>query len=382
MATQPRDSELTAAFNDFNRLSSALESSYRDLESRITALTGELAEARRERFVELEIRARMGSRLEQMLTLLPGAVLVVDGEGVVREINAGAVSLLGLPLIDQPVDEIMSRLSREAVSGSGEFETRDGGRVSINRRALEAQAGEIILLTDVTEAARLREWLERKHRLSTLGEAAALLAHQVRTPLSAALLYTNRLANPDLDPVQRAEVAAKVVGRLRHLESQVADMLAYARGGGGSFVTCDVNGLLENVAQNLASKLNDTARLTVSTFVTDTRIRANPEALIGALVNLAANALEAAGDNAEVVISASRSGERIHLRVSDNGPGVPVHARDQIFEPFYTTRSHGTGLGLAVVRSVARAHDGEVYLEETAKGASFLMDLPAYREVQ
>ena len=61
---------------------------------------------------------------------------------------------------------------------------------------------------------------------------------------------------------------------------------------------------------------------------------------------------------------------------------MPVHARDQIFEPFYTTRSHGTGLGLAVVRSVARAHDGEVYLEETAKGASFLMDLPAYREVQ
>ena len=380
MATQPRDAELTAAFHDFNRLSSALESSYRDLEGRVAALTGELAEARRERIVELEARSRLASRLEQMLALLPGGILVTGRDGIVHESNPGAHALVGGPLIGENVAVVLGRLSPDAVAGSGEFETASGLRVSVSRRALEAEPGEIILITDVSEAARLRTWLERQQRLSTLGEAAALLAHQVRTPLSAALLYTNRLANPDLLPAERAEVARKVVGRLRHLEGQVADMLAYARGGGGSFVSCDVNGLLENVAQNLASKLEDGARLTLRTYVTDARVRANPEALIGALVNLAANGLEAAGSGARVVIEASRADERIHLRVTDNGPGVPDGLRDQIFEPFYTTRSHGTGLGLAVVRSVARAHGGEAVLEHSTTGASFLIDLPAYRE--
>ncbi len=380
MASQPRDAELTAAFHDFNRLSSALESSYRDLEGRVAALTGELAQARRERFEELEARARLASRLEQMLALLPGAVLVVDAAGIVREANRGADALLGQPLIATPVTDVLGRLCREAVAGSGEFETATGLRIGISRRPLEAEPGEIILITDVTEAVRLRTWLEREKRLSTLGEAAALLAHQIRTPLSAALLYTNRLANPEIAPTERAEVARKVVGRLRHLEGQVADMLAYARGGGGSFVPCDVNGLLENVAQNLASKLEHGAKLTVRTFVTATKVRANPEALIGALVNLAANGLEAAGTGAEVVIEASRVAERIHLRVRDNGPGVAEALRDQIFEPFYTTRSHGTGLGLAVVRSVARAHGGEAVLERSESGASFLIDLPANPE--
>ena len=380
MATQPREAELTAAFHDFNRLSSALESSYRDLETRVAALTGELAQARRERFLELEARARLASRLEQMLALLPGGVLVVDGAGIVREANAGAAALLGEPLLGASAAAVLGRLSVDAVAGCGEFETTSGLRASVSRRPLEAEPGEIILITDVTDAARLRTWLERKQRLSTLGEAAALLAHQVRTPLSAALLYTNRLANPDLQPDERAEVARKVVGRLRHLEGQVADMLAYARGG-GSLVPCDVNGALENVAQHLASKLENGARLTVRTNVTDTKVRANPEALIGALVNLAANGLEAAGSGAEVVIEASRVGERIHLRVTDNGPGVPAALREQIFEPFYTTRSHGTGLGLAVVRSVARAHGGDVVLEDTTAGASFLVDLPAHREM-
>ena len=380
MASQPRDAELTAAFHDFNRLSSALESSYRDLESRVAQLTGELAQARRERFLELEARSRLASRLEQMLALLPGGVLVVDGDSRVREANPAAQEMLGVPLVGETLTSVLARLGHGAVCGIGEFETAAGRRVGVSRRPLEAEPGEILLLTDVTDAARLRAWLEREQRLSTMGEAAALLAHQIRTPLSAALLYTNRLANPDITAAERAEVAAKVVGRLRHLEGQVADMLAYARGGGGSFVPCDVNGLLENVAQNLASKLVHGTRLTVRTHVTRERVRANPEALIGALVNLAVNGLEAGGNDADVVIDVQRHGERIHFRVRDNGPGVPAAVRDLIFEPFYTTRSHGTGLGLAVVKGVAHAHDGVVTLEDTPSGASFLIDLPAYRE--
>ena len=378
MATQPRAHELTAAFHDFNRLSSSLESSYRDLEARVATLVAELAEVRRERYQELETRARRAARLEQLLALLPGGVLVTDAAGCVTEANRAAVSLFGTEPVGLALTELLARLG--AGAGDGEFDTPSGLKVSVSRRTLPSEGGEILLIADVSDNARQRAWLERQARLSTLGEAAALLAHQVRTPLAAALLYTNRLANPDIGPEERASVAAKVVGRLKHLEAQVADMLAYARGGGGSFVACDVNLLLEQVAQSLASKLLQGASLTVRTHVTAVRIHANPEALVGALVNLAANGLEAGGERAEVLIEAMADGERLVFRVEDNGPGVPAGVRERIFEPFFTTRSHGTGLGLAVVRSVARAHGGEVALEDGVNGAAFRIDLPLCKE--
>jgi two-component system, sensor histidine kinase FlrB len=378
MATHPRANELTAAFHDFNRLSSSLESSYRDLESRVATLAAELAEARRERYAELENRARLAARLEDLLALLPGGVLVTDGNGLVTEANRATGRLFGVEPVGLPLAELMARLG--AGAGDGEYTTPAGLKVSVSRRALPSDGGEILLVADVSDNARQRAWLERQSRLSTLGEAAALLAHQVRTPLAAALLYTNRLANPDIAAEERASVAAKVVGRLKHLEAQVADMLAYARGGGGSFVACDVNLLLEQVAQSLASKLLDGASLTVRTHVTAVRVQANPEALVGALVNLAANGLEAGGERAEVLIEALADGERLVFRIVDNGPGVPAELRERIFEPFFTTRSHGTGLGLAVVRSVARAHGGEVSIEDSTHGAAFRIDLPLCKE--
>ncbi len=380
MATQPRAAELTAAFHDFNRLSSSLESSYRDLEARVASLAAELADARRQRFEELEARSRLASRLEQILGLLPGGVLVTDAAGLVVDANRQAAELVGALPVGKSIHEVLALLTPSGDDGQGEYDTPAGARVSLSRRPLGSEPGEILLITDVTDNARQRAWLDRQRRLSTLGEAAALLAHQVRTPLAAALLYTNRLANPSLEPAERQAVAAKVVGRLKHLEAQVGDMLAFARGGGGGMVPCDVNLLLEHVVQSLASKVEAGARVTVRTHVNGATVNANPEALVGALVNLAVNGLEAAGEAADVTISAERDGGRLVFRVEDNGPGVPAELAGRIFEPFFTTRSSGTGLGLAVVRSVARAHGGDVRLETAAAGARFALELPLVGE--
>jgi two-component system sensor histidine kinase FlrB len=307
-------------------------------------------------------------------------VLVTDAAGLVVDANRQAAELVGALPVGKSIHEVLALLTPSGDDGQGEYDTPAGARVSLSRRPLGSEPGEILLITDVTDNARQRAWLDRQRRLSTLGEAAALLAHQVRTPLAAALLYTNRLANPSLEPAERQAVAAKVVGRLKHLEAQVGDMLAFARGGGGGMVPCDVNLLLEHVVQSLASKVEAGARVTVRTHVNGATVNANPEALVGALVNLAVNGLEAAGEAADVTISAERDGGRLVFRVEDNGPGVPAELAGRIFEPFFTTRSSGTGLGLAVVRSVARAHGGDVRLETAAAGARFALELPLVGE--
>ena len=95
-------------------------------------------------------------------------------------------------------------------------------------------------------------------------------------------------------------------------------------------------------------------------------------------MNLATNALEAGGQAAEVQIECGRDGDRAVIRVSDNGPGIAPALRERIFEPFFTTRTGGTGLGLAVVKSVATAHGGEVRLEAgDGPGTRFTLELPA-----
>lgn len=377
MAVAVESNELAVAFRTFNELSSALEASYRDLETQVARLNAELAQARRERIRQLEERERLATRLQQLLAALPAGVIELDAHGRVHEANPAAEQMLGQPLVDREWREIEPLLGEQPYAH--EVALASGRRVGVVRRELEG-GGAIVLLTDVTEAALVRDLLERHRRLATLGEMAARLAHDVRTPLAAALLYASRLGAERVDECDRRELAGKVVGRLRHLESLVADMLAFARGGGARLVRCDVGALLEGVAQSLASRLGERAQLRIRTLAPGLAVRGNPEALVGAIVNLATNALDAGGEDARVEIVASLVAGRAEIRVRDNGPGVPPEQRERIFEPFYTTRPSGTGLGLAVVRSVVVAHGGIVELEDAARGACFVVRLPALLE--
>jgi two-component system sensor histidine kinase FlrB len=369
--------QLEDAFRTFSEVSGALERSYRQLEAQVARLNEDLRRARSARLSEHRERERIAGRFERLLALLPGGVLLLDADDVVTDCNQAARELLGEPLTGAGWSAICGRsMSRASVFG-GEVPLASGRHVSISQRSLGDEPGRIILVTDVTEAHLVRDLLERSQRLSAMGEMAARLAHQLRTPLAAALLYASRFPAPGLDDVQRSELAARTVGRLRHLERLVADMLAYARGSGGGMADLSVNAVLEEVAQSLAGRLRQGGRLTIRTRAPRLVIRANREALVGAVVNLVVNALDVAGPTAEVLVEASTPAAGVaRIRVEDNGPGVEAGIAGRIFEPFFTTRPSGTGLGLAVVRSVASAHGGSVRLEPGTGGAIFVMDLP------
>ena len=245
------------------------------------------------------------------------------------------------------------------------------GALEASYRDLEAQVARLN-----GELADVRRERVRQQRLATLGEMAARLAHDVRTPLTAALLYASRLTQDGIPDGDRQELATKIVGRLQHLEGLVADMLAFARGSSGALTRCDVAALLESTAQSLAPRLAAESRLTIRTLAPGLAVLGSAEALVGALVNLANNALDAAGTQAAVEVEASLEGARAVIRVRDNGPGVAPAERGRIFEPFYTTRAGGTGLGLAVVKTVAIAHGGAIRLEDSERGACFVLELP------
>jgi two-component system sensor histidine kinase FlrB len=213
-----------------------------------------------------------------------------------------------------------------------------------------------------------------------MGEMAATLAHQIRTPLSSALLYLGHLGRNDLSAEQREKFSGRMRERLQLMERQVNDMLAFSRGHGPQMELLNVSALLAASLQ-LVQPLADLrgSHLSLSDRSGgDTWLLGNPDALQGAFSNLIHNALEHGGQGVRVRVELARTTDGMaRLRFRDDGPGVPEDIRDQVFNPFFTTASDGTGLGLAVVQSVILAHHGRVELESgECAGACFSIELP------
>jgi two-component system, sensor histidine kinase FlrB len=324
--------------------------------------------------------------LDPVLQALPAAVILLDQRGVVYQANPAALAMLGEPLLQQPWFTVISRCFRPRSDDGLEVSLKDGRRVKLEISVLPGhseytQPGQLIMLTDLTETRQLQSRLGHLQRLSTLGKMMATLAHQIRTPLSAALLYAQNLANPRATLQVQQQFQHKLLSRLQDLEQQVSDMLLFARSGSSQQVALlPLSALLEQFNNSVdALLLQHQARLTVHCSEPSLSVLGNSNALCGALQNLVQNSIQACEGNAEITLSLSRSLEHdnmLLIRLSDNGPGVPLSLRDSLFEPFVTGRSQGTGLGLAVVQAVAHSHQGQVQYVPSSQGACFDMLLP------
>ncbi len=390
--------QLEQAFETFNRVSVELDTSYRVLQERVAGLTVELAKARSERLRELAEKERLANRLGSLMEALPCGLVVLDANGVVQESNPEACAMLGQELANRSWSDIQKCLSKPTPDNPGTRQLADGRRLNIIQRSLttasatkasaanDSDSGadeRVILLTDVTEIHELQEQVSREKRLVATGEVAARLAHQIRTPISSALLYTPHLTRVDISDLERERVAARVMDRLRHTEQLVNSMLTFMRGGHSGTELLPLADVFNTVVDMAEPQLAaNTGRVELGE-VADVMVPGNREALTSALLNLVNNGLEAAGQHVEanqiavIRLGGRVSGDRVEISVQDNGPGVPRDLRDRIFDPFYTGRAKGTGLGLTVVAMIAKSHGGEVKVEDgTGGGARFCLVLP------
>lgn len=375
--------ELKNAFGVFNEFAENLSSSYRDLEERVRELNNELVSARSERLVQLAEKERIACRLENLLKALPAGVVVLDGRGIVQESNPAAEEFLDIPLVGELWRNIIERAFKSGTSTGSEAQLKDNRLISISTCPRGDEPGQIILLVDVTETRSMQNSLERYKRLSAMGEMTAKLAHQIRTPLSSALLYVSHLSKSQLSSSDRIRFSEKALSRLHHLEAVVEDMLAYTRGGGANHVSVNLVDIIDELQHSMEPQLESACcRLYVQDNTDDVFLRANKDALLGVLQNIITNAIQACEDDGILWIKTRPVTEHkgipaIDLVVRDNGPGIAPEHRERIFEPFFTTRSQGTGLGLAVARAVVQAHGGSIWIESTgSQGTTFVIRLP------
>ncbi|WP_108649728.1 sensor histidine kinase [Dongshaea marina] len=317
------------------------------------------------------------SRLTQILEAMPSGLVILDGAGIVCQANLAARNMLDEPLVGERWMGIIKRCFRIRNDDGHEVSLYDGRRVQLSMMPLADEPGQLILITDLTHTRALQDRIAQLKRLSALGKMAASLAHQIRTPLSAAMLYGANLSNQTLSSAARERFSGKLMERLAELEKQINDMLLFARSGEQQIVEpLSVAQIFEQVETSTeAMCLQSQASLSVSAVESSTYLMANSNALVSAIGNLVENALQAGAHRLQ--LTADNQGEWLKLQLVDDGNGIDSEVRSQIFEPFFTTRTQGTGLGLAVVQAVVRAHQGEISVEsQPGKGSRFTLLLP------
>lgn len=385
----PQAERLSEVFDHFNRASARLSASYRFLAEHISTLTTAPDVARGfDDAANDEDAERNAEFLRVVLDALPAGILLLDGDGRVQVSNLAAQEVLGAPLTGRLWRDVITEVFVLGAEVDG-LRLANGRVVTVGTGPLGALPGQVVLLNDVTESRVMRALVERRQRLSSLGEMTAALSHQIRTPLASSLLYLSQLERDDVEPAARKRCCAKIRACLGHLDRLSRDMLVFAGGGALNAEDFTVASLLDEFRQ-LSAALIEEGRCRL-TFIDESRgaaMRGNRAAILTVLQNLVENAIQACaaarpGTPGNLRLLMRRVGDAtgldsVEILLTDDGPGIPEEQRARVFEPFYTTRQEGTGLGLAVARAVTQAHGGVIWIEsESGIGTTIALRFPA-----
>ena len=353
--------ELLNAFELFTGASSAIERQHAELSRHLQQLRQDLVEA--------------NERLSVLIKALPAAVLLVE-HGQITHFNDAAADLIqGLRTSSQ------WHLPDHWHPGDGPNEFIVG--TGPEARTLQLQQKDkddrtVIQIQDITENLRTVEETERVNRLASMGKMSAGIAHQLRTPLSTALLYASHLRNSGLNESDRSDFAQRLQKQLLALEKLSSQMLEFIKPGLQATQVCPLDDLVQEAVEQVQGLYqHHQITLHLSLSAPSARLEAEPAQLVAALVAILENASQASQPGQQVRVSTQCEGPRAEVRIEDNGSGIHSDMLSNLFEPFATSRASGTGLGLSISSNTIRRHRGEVSANNRIEGgALFTVVLP------
>jgi signal transduction histidine kinase len=230
---------------------------------------------------------------------------------------------------------------------------------------------------------RSREQVVRAGKLAVVGEMAAIMAHEIRTPMSIVRSSAQLLdRQPGLSEKER-ELIGFMLGETERLNRLVTMLLECARPKPPEFQPQDLHAIVRNVLDLLSTRV-EAARVNVELDLESRSVvfDCDKEQMMQVFLNLILNALQFIPEGGKLGIRTSLDAGALRISVSDDGPGVPAPIRERIFDPFFSRREGGIGLGLTIVQQIVQAHGGEIAVGESAwGGAAFNMRFPLNREV-
>ena len=331
---------------------------------------------------------------DRLVDGLGDGLQLVDGAFTVRYANRWMAQQFG-PVVGRRCYEVLAADARQCpgcpLAGRGDMDAT--ARLEIagpgNRRFLltcspvRQADGQIFLLelvADVTEQERLRARLSEAERLAAVGALAAGLAHEIRNPLAAILNAATLLEDEEsLTAEERASILEAVKTEARRLNTTLSDFLLFARPREPTRQTGDLGKLVEHVAALLQEERTRPGGIQVDIRIDPTipQFTFDPDQLTQVLWNIARNGVEAMQGHGRLTLELARRNGEVLITVADTGPGIPPEEHRRIFQPFFSKKPGGTGLGLALAQRIVTAHGGRIDLESApAQGSRFIICLP------
>jgi signal transduction histidine kinase len=360
---QPNESQLLKnAFQEFVKASDSLSSYYEALEDRINHLNNEINEKNR----ELE---RSKEHFYNILNSLPVGVVVRDNRAAVIFTNKEAHKFGWW--------ELAGRLDGDPAANSGEIKS-DRGYFRWRKSLLESghDGREVLVFEDFTEVQKMKERSERDERLRAMGEMAARIAHEVKNPLGSMKLYLSLMLKGKMADKER-EFTNSVVFGVNTIDRIINNLLSYTR---PKTIVFKQGRLAQTIKDTLDfMSISITSREIEVKFINnyDEESWFDPDLLKLALMNFISNAIEAIDNKGLLAVEIKDDGPFSVVTFSDTGSGMDEETRKNVFNPFFTTKDKGVGLGLFITHNIVKAHHGYIEVESVeGKGSSFIVFLP------
>jgi two-component system sensor histidine kinase PilS (NtrC family) len=360
--------------------------------------------------VESELR-QLRMDLSEMIGAIDTGLVTVDGAGRLMHCNEAAAKLLSLHTVEWINRPVLEELDR-AAPGLGtlvrrtsatrvpvrRFEIRQRGVESdrflgVRTTVLDRQGMPWVtaVMQDITEGKQIEDLIRRAERLQAVAELGASLAHEIKNPLASIRSAVEQIAGTRVDAKDREVLRRLVVVESERLTRLLAEFMEFSKVEMRRWNVVDMRNVAMEAVE-LANRHPDKqpgARIELSPGSVALEVDGDPDLLHRAIFNLLLNALQHSGAAGVVRVELSRAARTempssvpldmpIRLSVKDNGPGVPEEEIPRLFDPFYTTRSGGTGLGLALVHRAVEAHRGAIFVDGGHGGANFTVYLPAH----
>ena len=331
--------------------------------------------------VDINLPGKSGIELLQKLCgetiYIP--VIMITGEpnmSVIPEIvRAGAYDFIAKPIIK---DVLLNAVARAV----------EKKRLTDEKRRLEqeikryAEELEMRVEERTAELVATHQRLVHQERIAALGRAAAEVAHEVKNPLAGLLLYSLHLRDMLEKPSAQVALVDKIVETINHLNRRVQHILGFARPLSLTAHAGNLNQIITDILDLLGSQVTaNKVEVRLSLDEQNASWIIDEPSMRGALMNLIVNAIEAMPEGGTLSINSKWTEETLQLQISDTGSGIAEDKMKNIFEPFYTTKEQGLGLGMPYAKKIIEEHGGSISLDsKSGEGTSIRITLPAGKE--
>jgi two-component system, NtrC family, sensor histidine kinase HydH len=335
---------------------------------------------------------------DEVVSNLPVGLIATGSDGRLTFLNEAAEKITGLNLatargkrpeevLASPWCELKDLLNRGDTVLEREMECTFSGDktvpLSVSASRIVNEEGEfvgtILILSDLGEVRRLQEEIRRKEKLAALGNLAAGVAHEVRNPLSSIKALATYFGTKFADGSEDRESAGVMIREVDRLNRVISELLEFARPSELRLRPTEVNEVLRH-SLRLIEPDAKAKKIEIRIFPAEglPRVAIDPDRFTQALLNLYLNAIQAmdGGGVLSVSSSAGQDGE-ITIQVADTGGGIRAEDLEKIFDPYFTTKARGTGLGLPIVHKIVEAHGGGIRVTSVVgKGTAFTIVIP------